>query len=184
MKIVPTSLADVFQIQPSVYGDTRGYFLETWNKNAYEAIGIKKAFVQDNHSFSVKGTLRGLHFQNPTPQGKLVWVIEGAVWDVVLDLRKSSQTYGRWQGFELSSENKVQIWVPRGFAHGFYVTANHAHFVYKCDEYYKPSDQHTIAWNDPDLAIAWPLVDGVPPRLSENDSRGRAFSDSCDVHFC
>lgn len=175
MKVIPTELPGVLIIEPQVFGDARGFFLETWNAPRYAAAGIPIAFVQDNLSRSVRGTLRGLHFQEPDPQGKLVHVVEGAVFDVAVDVRRGSPHFGRWVGVELSLENKRQLWVPPGFAHGFCVLSAHAAFVYKCTALYAPQSDRGIAWNDPDLEIAWPIQD---PLLSAKDAAAPRLRDA------
>lgn len=169
MNIIPTELQDVLIIEPKVFGDPRGYFLESWNRRRYAEAGLDVDFVQDNLSFSQRGTLRGLHYQIPRAQGKLVTVLQGTVYDVAVDVRYDSPTFGQWVGVVLSGENHRQIYVPPGFAHGFCVTSDSALFAYKCTEYYAPEDEATIAWNDSDLAIDWPVSD---PLLSEKDRRG------------
>jgi len=174
MKIIPAELRGVFVIEPKVFGDARGYFFETWNRRAFAAAGLDVDFVQDNLSFSGRGTLRGLHFQNPHAQGKLVTVLAGEVYDVVVDVRMDSATFGRWIGLTLSSENGRQLYVPPGFAHGFCVTGESALFAYKCSDYYSPADEVTLAWDDPDLAINWPTQE---PVLSEKDRRGVRLKD-------
>lgn len=147
-------------ITPAVHGDNRGYFMETYSQRDMEEAGISVPFVQDNQSMSVKGVLRGLHFQKQFPQTKLVRVIRGAVFDVAVDLRKDSQTFGKWYGIELTEENKKQLLIPRGFAHGFLVLSDHAEFCYKCDDFYHPNDEGSLAWNDPAIGITWPGVRG------------------------
>lgn len=174
----PTTLTGVLLLEPKVFGDERGFFLESWNERKFSELGLDARFVQDNHSLSRRGILRGLHFQSPNPQGKLVWVLEGEVYDVAVDLRRSSPTFGKWEGFRLSAENKLRLWVPRGFAHGFYVTSEQAQFAYKCDAYYAPPDEQTLAWDDPALAIPWPVPDGEEPLLSQKDRTGQSF-ESC-----
>ena len=171
MRIVPTQLADAVIIEPVVHGDDRGFFLESWNAAAFAEAGIDTPFVQDNHSRSARGVLRGLHFQDSGPQGKLVRVVAGAVFDVAVDLRRSSPTFGRWTGVELSARNKRMFWVPRGFAHGFLTLEDDTDFLYKCDAPYAPGAEQTLAWDDPDLAIAWPLT-GMDLKLSEKDRNG------------
>jgi dTDP-4-dehydrorhamnose 3,5-epimerase len=168
MKIHPTEIAGPLIIEPDVFGDARGFFLETWNQTRYSAAGVPAQFVQDNLSFSRRGTLRGLHFQNPHPQGKLVYVLQGEVFDVAVDLRIDSPTFGRWVGVTLSAENKRQFWVPAGFAHGFCVTSETALFAYKCTAAYNPQTDRGLRWNDPQLAIAWPVED---PMLSAKDQQ-------------
>ncbi|GAL08834.1 dTDP-4-dehydrorhamnose 3,5-epimerase [Photobacterium aphoticum] len=172
MKVIDTRIPDVKIIEPSVFGDERGFFMETWNQKQFEELvtGKPTLFVQDNHSKSKKGILRGLHYQTENTQGKLVRVISGEVFDVAVDIRSKSPTFGQWVGVYLSSENKRQLWVPEGFAHGFYVTSDDAEFVYKSTDYYNPSAEYSIAWDDPVLAIDWPLVE--EPCLSAKDLQG------------
>ncbi len=167
MQIIETSLASVLLIEPKVFGDERGFFMETWQKKFFEEAGIRAPFVQDNHSRSGAGVLRGLHFQLEHPQGKLVRVSQGRVFDVAVDVRVGSPTFGQWYGAELSAENHRQLWVPPGFAHGFYVLSEVADFQYKCTDYYCPDCEGGIAWNDPDINIAWPIT--TPPSLSAKD---------------
>ncbi|WP_256383785.1 dTDP-4-dehydrorhamnose 3,5-epimerase [Photobacterium toruni] len=172
MKVIETEIPDVKIIEPVVFGDERGFFIETWNQNKFEELvsGKPTQFVQDNHSKSKKGILRGLHYQTENTQGKLVRVVSGEVFDVAVDIRKNSSTFGKWVGVYLSAENKRQLWIPEGFAHGFYVTSDEAEFVYKCTDYYNPLAEHTILWNDPELGIKWPLQD--EPLLSIKDQQG------------
>ncbi|WP_298769024.1 dTDP-4-dehydrorhamnose 3,5-epimerase [uncultured Shewanella sp.] len=172
MKVIETSIPDVKIIEPSVFGDERGFFMETWNQKQFEELvtGKPTQFVQDNHSKSKKGILRGLHYQTENTQGKLVRVVSGEVFDVAVDIRKGSPTFGLWVGEYLSCDNKRQLWVPEGFAHGFYVTSDEAEFVYKCTDYYNPEAEVSIAWNDPDLGITWPF--NTEPVLSKKDSYG------------
>lgn len=164
-------------ITPTVHGDSRGYFLEAWSRRDMREAGLDYDFVQDNQSMSGKGVLRGLHFQRLFPQAKLVWVLRGAVFDVCVDLRPGSETWGKWFGTELTAENKKQFLIPRGFAHGFLVLSDTAEFCYKCDDFYHPEDEGGIAWNDPEIGIVWPgvtgscLSDGTPLRFSERDTR-------------
>lgn len=158
-KITKTEIEGVFTVEPTVFGDERGYFMETYNENDFKEEGIELTFVQDNQSKSSKGVLRGLHFQHTQPQGKLVRVIKGEVFDVAVDLRKNSETYGEWIGEILSEENKKQFFVPKGFAHGFLVLSDEAEFVYKCTDFYNADDEGGIIWNDPNIAIDWPLED-------------------------
>ena len=175
MKVVRTEIPDVLILEPKVFGDERGFFLESYNKRVLrDATGIAQDFVQDNHSRSTRNVLRGLHYQVMQPQGKLLRVVQGAVFDVAVDIRKSSPTFGKWVGFELSAENKCVAWVPEGFAHGFLVLSESADLLYKVTAYFAPEAERTIAWNDPDLGIPWPLQ-GVPV-LSEKDRQGVAFS--------
>jgi dTDP-4-dehydrorhamnose 3,5-epimerase len=176
MKATPLSIPDVFLIEPLVFGDERGFFFESFNHAKFEAaIGRQVSFVQDNHSKSAKGVLRGLHFQNPKPQGKLVRVTQGEVFDVAVDIRKGSPTFGQWVGEILSADNKKQLWIPEGLAHGFLVLSESAEFLYKTTDYYAPEFDHCILWNDPMLAIQWP-IEGLPV-LSSKDQDGQLFSD-------
>jgi dTDP-4-dehydrorhamnose 3,5-epimerase len=172
MKTIPTVIAGVFIIEPKVFGDARGFFFESFNQKALqEAIGVDAKFVQDNHSRSTRGVLRGLHYQIEQAQGKLVRVVRGAVFDVAVDLRKSSSTFGKWVGAELTEENNRQMWVPAGFAHGFLTLSESADFLYKTTDYYAPQFECCIAWDDPTLAIAWPLS-GDRPQVSVKDQAG------------
>jgi dTDP-4-dehydrorhamnose 3,5-epimerase len=168
MKVNPTIIEDVLVFEPTVYGDDRGYFMETWRQSTFDDIDVGYKFVQDNQSKSVQGTLRGLHYQLNFPQGKLLRVLSGEIFDAVVDMRKSSSTFGKSIGVLLSADNKKQLWVPPGFAHGFYVVSDSAEIVYKCTEYYHPEDDHSLLWNDPVLEIDWPLVT-PEPLLSEKD---------------
>jgi dTDP-4-dehydrorhamnose 3,5-epimerase len=171
MKIIPTKIPDVFILEPTVFGDQRGFFLESYNQQTFQdATGIKATFVQDNHSRSGKNVLRGLHYQLKHPQGKLVRVVRGRVFDVAVDLRKSSSTFGQWVGVELSEENHRQFWVPAGFAHGFLVLSEQADFLYKTTDYYAPEYECCIRWNDPDIGIVWP--ENCTPCLSAKDQQG------------
>lgn len=174
MKVTPGRLDGTLLVEPRVFGDARGFFLETWNRSRYRAEGVGDDFVQDNLSFSRRGILRGLHFQNPNPQGKLVQVLQGEVFDVVVDLRRSSPTFGKWEGVWLSDQNKHQFYVPPGFAHGFAVVSETALFHYKCSSPYSPADELTLLWNDPDLGITWPIES---PVLSEKDRNGVRLRD-------
>ena len=176
MNAIPTQIADVILLEPKVFGDERGFFFESFNQRSFEqATGVTTPFVQDNHSKSAKGVLRGLHYQVQNAQGKLVRVTQGEVFDVAVDIRPESPTFGRWVGEILSAENKRQLWIPAGLAHGFLVLSETAEFLYKTTEYYAPAHERCIAWNDPKLAIAWPL-DGQQPKLSLKDQSGDAFS--------
>ena len=166
MEIVATPIGGVTLIKPKVWGDARGYFVETWQQERYAAAGIDLPFVQDNHSKSTYGILRGLHFQKTRPQGKLVHVSLGSVFDVAVDIRPGSPSFGQWYGVELTQDNQWQLWVPPGLAHGFVVTSEYAHFHYKCTEYYCPEDEGAIRWNDPDLGVVWPVEQ---PVLSDKD---------------
>ena len=171
MKVTPTAIPDVLIIEPKVFGDERGFFFESFNQKTFNDItGLDVAFVQDNHSRSARGVLRGLHFQVQQPQGKLVRVVRGAVFDVAVDIRPGSPTFGRWVGEELSEENQRQMWVPPGLAHGFLVTSESADFLYKTTDYYAPAHERSIAWNDPALNIQWPL-NGTVPVLSAKDQQ-------------
>ena len=174
MKALACKLPGLLLFEPKVFADARGFFMETWNQRRYQAAGIQANFVQDNISVSRRGALRGLHFQNPAAQGKLVSVLQGEVFDVAVDLRRSSPMFGQWHGLNLSSENKLQFFVPPGFAHGFLVLSETAMFHYKCTEFYSPKDELTIRWNDPDLGIEWPLKD---PTISEKDAKGLRLRD-------
>jgi dTDP-4-dehydrorhamnose 3,5-epimerase len=174
--VTSTAIPEVLLIEPKVFGDSRGFFLESWNAQAFAKAGIPAAFVQDNHSRSPRGVLRGLHYQIRQPQGKLVRVTAGEVFDVAVDLRRDSPTFGRWLGERLSGDNKRMLWVPPGFGHGFLVLSESADFLYKTTDYYAPEHERVIAWNDPDLAIAWPL-DGAPT-LSGRDAAGPRFRDA------
>ena len=171
LKVTPGGIDGLFVIEPKVYGDERGYFLETYNQNDMHACGLDMVFVQDNQSMSRKGVLRGLHFQKHYPQGKLVRVIRGQVFDVAVDLRPGSDTFGKWHGEILSEENKKQMYIPEGFAHGFYVISEVAEFCYKCTDFYHPNDEGGIRWDDPDLDIDWPLLPDLPPILSDKDQK-------------
>jgi len=173
MKKIPTNLPGVLLIEPQVFGDDRGFFLESYNQRAFAELGIRETFVQDNHSFSGKNVLRGLHYQIQQPQGKLVRVAAGEILDVALDLRRSSPTFGKWQSFKLSGENKLMLWIPFGFAHGFRVAADNTHVLYKATDFYAPEHERTVAWNDPALRIEWEL-DG-DPIVSPKDQRGQNF---------
>ena len=179
MKVTPTAIPDVLIIEPKVFGDERGFFFESFNQAKFEAAtGQNVHFVQDNHSRSAQGVLRGLHYQIQQPQGKLVRAVRGTVFDVAVDLRKSSPTFGRWVGVELSEENHRQMWVPPGFAHGFVVTSESADICYKTTDYYAPQFERCIAWNDPELAIHWPLPPNTPPLLSSKDQMGLKMHDA------
>ncbi len=177
MKIIQTEIPDVLIIEPKVFGDDRGFFYESYNEKALkELASISETFVQDNHSRSAKNVLRGLHYQIQQPQGKLVRVVVGAVFDVAVDLRKTSKTFGQWVGTHLTAENKQQFWVPPGFAHGFVVLSDYAEFLYKTTNYYAPQYERSLLWNDPDLAIAWPITE--EPILSAKDQVGKLLRDA------
>ena len=175
IQVTETGIAGLCVIEPTVHGDERGYFMETYNQNDMHEAGLDMVFVQDNQSMSKKGVLRGLHFQKQYPQGKLVRVISGTVFDVAVDLRRHSETYGKWYGVELSAENKKQFYIPEGFAHGFLVLSDTAEFCYKVTDFYHPGDEGGIMWNDPDIGIVWPEVGEVI--LSEKDKLHPAFRD-------
>jgi dTDP-4-dehydrorhamnose 3,5-epimerase len=172
MRFLPSIIPDVILIEPQVFGDERGFFLETFQANRFAEAGIPNHFVQDNHSGSRQGALRGLHYQVRQTQGKLVRVISGEVFDVAVDLRRSSPTFGRWVGVCLSAQNKNQIWVPGGFAHGFYVVSEWAEVIYKASDFYAPQWERTLLWNDPELGIEWPLIQGQSPTISPKDAQG------------
>ena len=174
MKVTRFAVEGPIEIEPRVFGDARGFFLESWSRRGFAEIGIDHEFVQDNHSRSARGVLRGLHFQDPTRQGKLVRVTSGRAWDVAVDLRRSSPTYGQWAAVELSSEKNNLFWVPPGFAHGFLSLADGTDFLYKCTDYYAPEHEHAIRWDDPELAIAWPL-EGIEPQISPKDEAAKPF---------
>jgi len=177
MHVIETDLPGVLILEPKVFGDARGFFQETWNAKVFADIGIDAQFVQDNHSRSAKGILRGLHYQVQDPQGKLVRVTSGRVFDVAVDIRRSSPHFGRWTGVELSGENKRMFWVPPGFAHGFVALEDETDFLYKCTALYAPQWDRSIAWNDPDIAIDWPL-EGLAPLLSAKDVAAVALKDA------
>lgn len=178
MIVEKTPIEGVLLVKPKVFGDKRGFFVETWQKRRYEEAGINLPFVQDNHSMSTKGILRGLHFQKKHPQGKLVMVSQGEVFDVAVDLRKDSPTFGKWFGALLTAENQHQLWVPPGMAHGFVVLSDTAHFHYKCTDYYHPEDEGSIRWNDPDVNVKWPI--SFEPVVSEKDAKAPFFADIKD----
>lgn len=194
IKVTPCPIEGLYLIEPTVHGDSRGYFVETYNQNDMREAGLDMVFVQDNQSLSTKGVLRGLHFQKQYPQGKLVRVIRGAVFDVTVDLRSNSKTFGKWFGVELSAENKREIYIPEGFAHGFLVLSDVAEFFYKCTDFYHPGDEGGLAWNDPTIGVKWPgvvgeypgcasaegytLSDGTPLNLSDKDQKWQGFSET------
>jgi len=177
MNIIETAIPGVLIIEPKVFGDARGFFMESWNERAFGEAGLDIAFVQDNHSRSSRGVLRGLHYQSPNPQGKLVRVTAGAVFDVAVDMRRSSPSFGQWVGVELSAVNKRMLWVPEGMAHGFLCLQDGTDFLYKCRGYYDPANEHSLLWNDPAIGIDWPL-DGLAPQLSAKDAVGRPLADA------
>ncbi len=172
MKYTQLSIPDIVLMEPQVFEDHRGFFMETFREDKFKKSVVPAAFVQDNHSKSTQGILRGLHYQIKHPQGKLVRVISGEVFDVVVDLRKTSPFFGKWSGAILSAENKKMLWVPPGFAHGFYVLSNEAEFTYKCTDYYAPEHERCILWNDPAIAVDWPIIPGPSPILSQKDKDG------------
>ncbi len=175
MNVIQGELPGLLILEPKVWGDARGFFMESYNEKVFrDASGLKVDFVQDNHSRSARGVLRGLHYQLQQPQGKLVRVVSGRVWDVAVDMRRNSPTFGKWQGVELSAENNRQFWVPAGFAHGFVVLSDTADFLYKTTDYYAPEHERCLAWNDPVVGISWPL-EGIEPQLSAKDKAGLRF---------
>ena len=176
MKVVNTAIPGVLVLEPEVFGDARGFFLERYNKRDFlSATGIDVEFVQDNHSRSARNVLRGLHYQVRQPQGKLVWVVAGEIYDVAVDMRKGSATFGKWAGFGLSEQSRHMAWIPPGFAHGFLVLSEAAEVLYKTTDYYAPEYERTLLWNDPDLSVTWPLVAGLDPMLAEKDRNGSRF---------
>ncbi|MEP0189055.1 MAG: dTDP-4-dehydrorhamnose 3,5-epimerase [Erythrobacter sp.] len=177
MKLIEIDIPGPMIIEPRVFGDERGFFMESWNAANFEDAGLDLTFVQDNHSRSQKGVLRGLHFQNPGPQGKLVRVTSGAVFDVAVDLRRSSDHFGQWVGVELSVENRRMFWVPEGFAHGFLTLEDDTDFLYKCTAPYAPQSEYSLAWDDPAVGVEWPIV-GMEPIVSGKDAKGLALSDA------
>lgn len=176
MNVIECNIPGPLILEPRVFGDDRGFFMESWNAQAFAKAGLDLTFVQDNHSRSQKGVLRGMHFQNPGPQGKLVRVVRGAVFDAVVDLRRSSFTFGKWTGVVLSAENKRMFWVPEGFAHGFLTLEDDTDFLYKCTAPYAPQHEASLAWDDPAVGIDWPL-DGIEPKLSAKDAVGVPLAD-------
>jgi dTDP-4-dehydrorhamnose 3,5-epimerase len=179
VKVTPTAkIPDVLVVEPTVHRDERGFFLESWHEERLAAQGLVAHFVQDNHSRSVRGTLRGLHYQIGSPQGKLVRVVYGEVYDVAVDLRRSSPTFGQWVPVDLTSENHKQLWIPPGFAHGFYVRSERADLLYKCTTSYAPANDRVVRWDDPDLAIDWHLLDPCPPILSAKDASAPLLRDA------
>lgn len=178
IKVTPCPVRGLYIIEPSVFGDERGYFMETYNQNDMKEAGLDMVFVQDNQSMSVKGVLRGLHYQKQYPQGKLVRVVKGAVFDVAVDLRSDSDTCGSWFGVELSEENKKQFYIPEGFAHGFLVLSDIAEFCYKCTDFYRPGDEGGMIWNDPEIGVQWPVPEGMELIISEKDQKWKGFKDT------
>jgi len=181
MQIIDTKLDSVKIIEPNVFGDDRGFFLESWNRQSFEDNGLPGSFVQDNHSRSSQGVLRGLHYQLKNPQGKLVRVTQGEVYDVAVDMRRSSSQFGQWVGVLLSESNKRQLWVPPGFAHGFYVVSASADFQYKCTDYYAPEFERSLLWNDETVGIEWPVIEGSAPNLAAKDEAGKPL-EQCDTY--
>lgn len=177
MRFVECDIPGPLIIEPKVFGDDRGFFLESWNRAAFADAGLDVTFVQDNHSRSSRGVLRGLHYQNPNAQGKLVRVVNGRVFDVAVDIRRSSKTFGRWIGVELSAANQRMLWVPPGFAHGFLTLEDRTDFLYKCTDFYQPTAEHCVRWDDPTLAIDWP-IEGLRPELSAKDQAGKLLTES------
>ena len=176
--VTPCDIEGLYVIEPTVFKDERGYFVETYNQNDMKEAGLDMVFVQDNQSMSTRGVLRGLHFQKQFPQGKLVRVVRGKVFDVAVDLRSDSKTYGKWFGVELSAENMKQFYIPEGFAHGFLVLSDEAEFCYKCTDFYLPGDEGGLAWNDPEIGVEWPLEEGVDLIISEKDQKWKGLKDT------
>lgn len=176
--VTPCEIKGLYVIEPTVFKDDRGYFVETYNQNDFKEAGLDMVFVQDNQSMSTKGVLRGLHFQKQFPQGKLVRCIRGRVWDVAVDLRQDSETYGKWFGVELSAENHKMFYISEGFAHGFVVLSDEAEFAYKVTDFYHPGDEGGLAWNDPEINVAWPIEDGMELILSEKDKNWKGLSET------
>jgi dTDP-4-dehydrorhamnose 3,5-epimerase len=178
LKLIATEIPAVIVIEPQVWSDRRGFFMEVWNRRRFVEAGLDVDFVQDNYSHSVRGTLRGLHYQVRSPQGKLVRATAGEIFDVVVDLRRGSPSFGHWVGRHISAQNRMMLWVPPGFAHGFYVLSEFAEILYKCTDYYAPEWERVLVWNDRRIGVKWPLVDGKAPLLSERDARGMRLSDA------
>ena len=178
IKVTPCDIKGLYVIEPTVFKDERGYFMETYNQNDFHEAGLDMVFVQDNQSMSVKGVLRGLHYQKQYPQGKLVRAVRGTVFDVAVDLRTGSETYGKWFGVVLSAENKKQFYIPEGFAHGFLVLSDLAEFCYKCTDFYHPGDEGGMAWNDPEIGVEWPIEEGMELIISEKDQKWGGFRDA------
>lgn len=176
--VTPCDIEGLYVIEPTVFKDERGYFVETYNQNDMKEAGLDMVFVQDNQSMSTRGVLRGLHFQKQFPQGKLVRVVRGKVFDVAVDLRSDSKTYGKWFGVELSAENMKQFYIPEGFAHGFLVLSDEAEFCYKCTDFYHPGDEGGLAWNDPEIGVEWPLEEDVDLIISEKDQKWKGLKDT------
>lgn len=178
MKSTPTEIPDVQVVECTLYSDERGFFMEAFNSRRFAAIGIAFNFVQDNHSGSHQGTLRGLHYQIHQPQGKIVRAVVGEIFDVAVDLRRSSPTFGRWVGIDLSASNKRQVWIPPGFAHGYYVISDWAEIVYKVTDYYAAEWERTLIWNDPQVGIQWPIIEGIPVNISDKDIQGKPLHEA------
>lgn len=178
MKFIPTQVPDVLLIEPKIFSDERGFFMETYQTQTFALAGLVTPFVQDNHSRSCQGTLRGLHYQIRQAQGKLIRVVAGEIFDVAVDMRRSSPTFGKWVGLFISDRNKLQMWIPPGFAHGFLVMSDWADVVYKATDYYAPQWERTILWNDPDMGIEWPILEGKLPILSYKDAQGKRLSEA------
>ena len=176
--VTPCDIEGLYVIEPTVFKDERGYFVETYNQNDMKEAGLDMVFVQDNQSMSTRGVIRGLHFQKQFPQGKLVRAVRGKVFDVAVDLRSDSKTYGKWFGVELSAENMKQFYIPEGFAHGFLVLSDEAEFCYKCTDFYHPGDEGGLAWNDPEIGVEWPLEEGVDLIISEKDQKWKGLKDT------
>ena len=178
IKVTPCDIKGLYVIEPAVFKDERGYFMETYNQNDFKEAGLDMVFVQDNQSMSVKGVLRGLHFQKQYPQGKLVRVVRGTVYDVAVDLRSDSETYGKWFGVILSAENKKQFYIPEGFAHGFLVLSDEAEFAYKCTDFYHPGDEGGLLWSDPEIGVDWPIPEGTDLIISEKDQKWKGLTET------
>ena len=178
IKVTTCRIKGLYVIEPTVFPDERGYFMETYNLNDFKEAGLDMVFVQDNQSMSKKGVLRGLHFQKQFPQGKLVRAVRGTVFDVAVDLRADSETYGKWFGVELSAENKKQFYISPGFAHGFLVLSDEAEFAYKCTDFYHPGDEGGVAWNDPDIGVEWPIEEGMELIISEKDQKWKGLKET------
>ena len=177
IKVTPCDIKGLYVIEPTVFKDERGYFMETYNQNDFHEAGLDMVFVQDNQSMSVKGVLRGLHYQKQYPQGKLVRAVRGTVFDVAVDLRTNSKTYGKWFGVLLSAENKKQFFIPKNFAHGFLVLSDYAEFAYKCTDFYHPNDEGGLIWNDPDIGVQWPIPEGMELSFSDKDTKWGSFKE-------
>ena len=178
IKVTTCDIEGLYVIEPTVFKDERGYFMETYNQNDFKEAGLNMTFVQDNQSMSVKGVLRGLHFQKQYPQGKLVRAVRGTVFDVAVDLRSDSKTYGKWFGVTLSAENKKQFYIPEGFAHGFLVLSDEAEFAYKCTDFYHPGDEGTLLWSDPEIGVDWPIEPGMELIISDKDKKWSGLKDT------